>query len=117
MAGVIPSLGVKPSSNPCGGGKKRFKLPIISDVVNALSCITGQLDDITSKITGGVVEGVDDIISEIDSKTDELDNVEEDNSSSNSEESKTSTSSESGCCARPGGVSSCSRAPGSGWPP
>ena len=101
VMGLIASLGTKPSSSPCGSKKKRFSLPIIGDIVNALTCIEGELDKVTSKISGGVVGGVDAIVSTIESKLDELENKEEEDKTKSQSDGSTSTesskSSESSC--------------------
>jgi len=65
VIGVIAGLGTKPSSSPCGAKRKRFSLPIISDVINTLTCITGQLNDVGGQISGGAVGGVNGIVSTI----------------------------------------------------
>ncbi|RDL40026.1 uncharacterized protein BP5553_00005 [Venustampulla echinocandica] len=93
---LISSLGTKPSSKPCSQKKKRGLFGIIGDVANALTCITSELENVTKNIKGGIIEGVDIILSNIQSETEELTEEEENETDSKSD---TSTSSDGSCTA------------------
>ncbi|WZH42265.1 uncharacterized protein QYS62_003255 [Fusarium acuminatum] len=90
---AITDLGGSTSSG-CNGKRKRGLLDIVSNIVNTLTCVVSNLEDIGGKITGGVVDGVTPIVSTLTTSSQDLkeqseEKEDEDKSKTEKEESET----------------------------
>lgn len=68
---AITSLGGSTSSG-CNGKRKRGLLDFVSGVINTLSCVASNLEDISSKVTGGIVTGVEPIVGTLTNNSQDL---------------------------------------------
>ncbi|KAF4345321.1 hypothetical protein FBEOM_725 [Fusarium beomiforme] len=93
VKGAIKDLGGNESGG-CPGKRRRGLLDIVSNVINTLSCVVSNLEDVSGKITGGVVEGVTPIVSTLTNNSNDLkeqseEKDEDEQSKTDKEESKT----------------------------
>ncbi|KAF4950102.1 hypothetical protein FGADI_8441 [Fusarium gaditjirri] len=93
VKGAIKDLGGNESGG-CPGKRRRGLLDIVSNVINTLSCVVSNLEDVTGKITGGIVEGVNPIVSTLTNNSNDLkeqseEKDEDDKSKTEKQESKT----------------------------
>ncbi|KAF5011126.1 hypothetical protein FDECE_2734 [Fusarium decemcellulare] len=91
---AIKDLGGSESSG-CNS-KKRGLLDFVSGVINTLSCVVSNLEDVTGKITGGIVDGVAPIVTNLSNNNKELEeqSEEEEEKESKTEEEESKTESE-----------------------
>ncbi|KAF5988986.1 hypothetical protein FBULB1_1228 [Fusarium bulbicola] len=94
VKGAIKDLGGNESGG-CPGKRRRGLLDIVSNVINTLSCVVSNLEDVTGKITGGIVEGVTPIVSTLTNNSNDLkdqseeEDDDDDQSKTEKQESKT----------------------------
>ncbi|PNP80420.1 hypothetical protein FNYG_06019 [Fusarium nygamai] len=88
VKGAIKDLGGNESGG-CPGKRRRGLLDIVSNVINTLSCVVSNLEDVAGKITGGIVEGVTPIVSTLTTNSNDLKDESEEDDDDDDDESKT----------------------------
>ncbi|KAF4500716.1 hypothetical protein FAGAP_3079 [Fusarium agapanthi] len=88
VKGAIKGLGGNESGG-CPGKRRRGLLDIVSNVINTLSCVVSNLEDVSGKITGGIVEGVTPIVSTLTNNSNDLKDQSEEEEDDDDDESKT----------------------------
>ncbi|SPJ78849.1 uncharacterized protein FTOL_07240 [Fusarium torulosum] len=98
VKGAITDLGGS-SSSGCNGKRRRGLGDIVSGIINTLSCVVSNLEDVTGKITTGVVTGVEPIVGtltnnnqDLKDQSEEDDDEDEQSKTEDEEESKTEES-------------------------
>ncbi|KAF4453918.1 hypothetical protein F53441_3443 [Fusarium austroafricanum] len=72
VKGAIKDLGGSESGGCPGKKRRRGLLDLVSNVINTLSCVVSNLEDVTGKITGGIVDGVTPIVSTLTNQSNDL---------------------------------------------
>ncbi|KAM0207635.1 hypothetical protein ACHAQI_007430 [Fusarium lateritium] len=98
VKGAITDLGGS-SSSGCNGKRRRGLGDLVSGIINSLSCVVSNLEDVTGKITTGVVTGVEPIVGtltntnqDLKDQSEEDDDEDEQSKTEDDEESKTEES-------------------------
>ncbi|KAM0347299.1 hypothetical protein ACHAPU_004818 [Fusarium lateritium] len=94
---AITSIGGTQASG-CPGKRKRGLFDIFTGIVNTLSCVVSTLEDVSGKITGGVVSGVEPLVGTLTNTNKDLkeqsEETEEEEEKSKDEEEKSKTEEE-----------------------